>query len=133
MYFHIYKDNPTAGAADGTLVSEDNANTSLINSDEVRADLNAESNPIKLAVRFETGWQAGGDTTVTIAPPSDKWALAPDDNGSAGVWQEYGTNLILTGVTDVNSIFWAKAKAVDTEDAGNDGADFSVTAVDAQQ
>lgn len=119
MYAHVYKNNPTAGAADGSLVSEgDNSNPVMAG--PLDASKNEESTVIKLAIRCEAGYNTSGNTVITPTGTSaDKWALSLD-----GVtWGAYGAALtITTAITTVNTVFYAKAKAVSTENPVNDTA-----------
>lgn len=117
MYAHVYKNNPTAGAADGSLVSEgDNSNPVVAG--PLDASKNEESAVIKLAIRCEAGYNTVGETVIALTGTSaDKWALSL--NGSN--WGDYGASLTIpTAITTVNTVFYAKAKAVSTENPVND-------------
>lgn len=108
---HIYKGNPTAGLTDGTQVSEGTGMSPI--SVTLSATNNEESSPIKLAIRCDIGYQTVTDTIITPdGTTAAMWALAPAD----GVFGEYGAALTITDtITADNTIFWAKAKAVDSE------------------
>lgn len=130
-YIHVYKGNPTAGGVDGQQVSEE---TELmpITTAPLQASVNQEGQPIKLAIRCETGWQTGGDTVIIPGgPTTDKWALAHDVSGVAGVFMDWGASLTIANtITDVNTVFWVKARAISGEAAGTDtSADLLVTYV----
>lgn len=131
---HVYQGAPTDGATDGTLVSEGTGLAAI--SVTLRADLNEESSAIKLAVRCESGFKTveNGGHHVVITPTGTtaaKWALAPDNAGSAGVFGAYGAALNIDSEVDAtNTIFWAKAKATDDETPSNDtSVDLQVVAL----
>jgi hypothetical protein len=112
--FHIYKGTVTAGNTNGTLVSEDNAETSPIDAGQLNATNNQESSNITLAIRCETGFKTVGNTTISITGDSaNKWALSSD-----GVtFGAYGASLTITSeITAVNTLFYCKAKASSTDD-----------------
>jgi hypothetical protein len=116
-YIHLYKNNPTAGATDGSQVSEGTGNNPITTS-ALNATTNEESSPITLAIRCEAGYKTSGNTTVApTGTTADKWALA----GSDGVFGAYGSGItIATEITAVNTIFYAKAKTVSGEPPAND-------------
>ena len=120
-YLHVYKNNPTAGGTDGTLVSEGDGSSPIIIG-PLNAVNNEESAALKLAIRCESGYVTGATTSITpTGTTATKWALAPDNSGSAGTFGAYGAALTLaSGITATNTIFWAKAKAVSTENPAND-------------
>lgn len=124
--FHIYKGTVTSGGTNGTLVSEDNAETSQIATAALRADTNEVGADIKLAVRCDTGFVTSvtGGHHMVITPVGTnaaKWALAPDNAGSAGSYGAYGAALNIDSQVDAtNTIFWAKAKATSDEAPSND-------------
>ena len=122
-YIHLYKDNPTSGGTDGTLVSEGDESSPVTVTLTVE-DVDVESGAIKLALRCESGYQTSGDTTITpTGDNSDKWALAPDNGGSPGTFGSYGDPLTISDVVgDTNYIFWVKAKALASEDPQNDAS-----------
>jgi len=130
-FIHLYKDNPTAGGTDGVQVSE-GTETDPITVGPLNASLNEESQPIKLALRCEPGYKTYGNTTVQpVGTNADKWALAPDNNGSPGTWGAWGGTLTITAeIGSTNYIFWAKARAVNGETPQNDrSVDLQVNAV----
>jgi hypothetical protein len=116
-YIHAYKNNPTAGATDGSQVSEGSVSNPITTNALDAAD-NEESDIITLAIRCEAGYKTYGDTTITpIGRTADKWELA----GSDGLFGAYGTGItIATEISAVNTLFYAKAKAVSTEGPVND-------------
>ena len=118
----IYKDNPTAGETNGTLVSS-GTNTDPIESGSLKANENEVGASIKLATRCDSGFQTEGDTVISIIDSEsvDKWSLAPDSGGSPGTWGGWGASLTISStVGATNTIFWARARALDTEDPAND-------------
>jgi hypothetical protein len=117
----IYKDNPTAGGTNGTLVSS-GTGLAPISTGVLRADLNEVSANIKLAVRCDSGYETSGNTTISLTgTTASKWSLAPDSSGSPGTWGAYGGSLTITSKVDsTNTIFWARAKATSDELPVND-------------
>lgn len=100
-YYHLYMNNPTAGAADGTKVSEDHAFTAPISA--VLNASNNESKLIKLAIRCESGFETVGNVTVkklywngtTTSETGgnlDKWKFAEDLSTPAACTYTVGTN-----------------------------------------
>ena len=100
-YYHLYMNNPTAGAADGTKVSEDHAFTAPISA--VLNASNNESKLIKLAIRCESGYETvgnvelkklywNGNTTGETGENLDKWKFAKDASTPAACTYTIGTN-----------------------------------------
>lgn len=100
-YYHLYMNNPTAGAADGTKVSEDHAFTAPISA--VLNASNNESKLIKLAIRCESGYETvgnvelkklywNGNTTAETGGNLDKWKFAKDASTPAACTYTIGTN-----------------------------------------
>jgi hypothetical protein len=115
-HFHVYQGAVTAGDTNGTQVSED-TELSPISVGPLNATDNDVSDPIKLAIRCESGYATTGNTTIMPTGTSAaKWALAPDDSGSAGIFEDYGDPLTITdAITAVNKLFWVKARATSDE------------------
>ena len=127
-YIHVYM-NPTAGGTDGTQVSEGTGLQPI--SVTLNATNNEESTPIKLALRCDAGYQTSGNITLSLVGTTQaKWALTPNNAGSAGTFGAYGANLVIaTVVGATNVLFWAKAKATSDEAPQNDtSVDIQVTA-----
>lgn len=100
-YIHLYMNSPTAGAADGTAVSEDHAFTAPISA--VLNASNNESKLIKLAIRCEKGYETvgnvtlkklyyDGSTTAQTGGNIDKWTFALDVSTAAACTYTIGTN-----------------------------------------
>lgn len=100
-YYHLYMNNPTAGAVDGTQVSEDHAFTAPISA--VLNAINNESKLIKLAIRCEKGYETvgnvtlkklyyDGSTTAESGGTIDKWKFAPDLSTAVACTYTIGTN-----------------------------------------
>ena len=121
-YINVYKNNPTAGATDGTAVSTGGVLTSPI-SFVLDASQN-ESQTLKLAVRTESGYIA---TDVTISDnndTNDRLKLCLTENGT------FADTLSIGSVSAVNTIFYARATSVDTETPQTDtSANFIVSGV----
>ena len=124
-YYHIYKNNPTAGGTDGTQVSESTGLNPI--SVTLNATNNEESIPIKLAIRCETGHQTVGDCVISITGTTSlKWALSLDNV----TWNTYGSSLTISStINNTNIIFYSKAKASSDEIPNNDNSvDFQISA-----
>lgn len=123
--FALYNNNPTAGQTNGARVSEGGDQSNPITATiTVTPTAGAESSPIKLAIRCDSGYRtvAGQPTTIQpVGPTADQWALAPDNNDSPGTWGAWGAALTISSqITDVNTVFWAKARAAATDTPYND-------------
>ena len=116
---HVYKGNPTAGLQDGIQVSEGDGSSPIVAGaiDSTNA-AKLYSDPIKLALRCDAGYQAGAGTIVQAAV--DRWELAEDNNGVPGVWvhginndnpEDLPTLIIQNPITNANVIFWARTVA----------------------
>ena len=128
-YLHIYKDSPTSGGTDGTLVSEGDG-SSPITIGPLNATSNEESAAVKLALRCDAGYNTGADVVITPSgTTAAKWNLAPDNAGAPGTYVGYGAALTVTSVIGVvNTLFWIKGKAVSGENPANDtSVDLAVT------
>lgn len=100
-YIHLYMNNPTAGATDGTQVSEDHAFTAPISA--VLNASNNESKVIKMAIRCASGYGTvgnvelkklywNGTTTAETGGNIDKWKFARDTSVPAACTYTIGTN-----------------------------------------
>ena len=133
----IYKNNPTAGGTDGTLVSS-GTGLNPIESGAIKVPESgyAEGNWIKLAVRCDAGYETVEDSSrharISIEDSAGVtlWQLAPDNAGSAGTPEDWGDPLdFLTKIGDTNTIFWARARVASTEEPANDeSVDIQVAA-----
>lgn len=84
VYHHIYMNNPTAGAQDGTAISENGAMTAPLS-----VTLDAASNEskiMKLAIRCEEGYETIGDTVVAPYHDNGDGSYSPA-GGNVGKWQ----------------------------------------------
>lgn len=78
---NLYKDNPTEGLADGTLVSLGDDMSSLI-SETVNAS-ESETKKIKVALRCEPGFATTGPVTVWfVGDNADKWKAGATEDGT---------------------------------------------------
>jgi hypothetical protein len=133
----IYKNNPTAGGTDGTLVSS-GTGLNPIESGAIKVPESgyAEGNWIKLAVRCDAGYETVEDSlrhariSIEDSAGVTLWQLAPDNAGSAGTPEDWGDPLdFLTKIGDTNTIFWARARVASTEEPANDeSVDIQVAA-----
>jgi len=117
----IYFGTLTAGGTNGTRASEGTGATP-VSIGPLNTATNEISAATKLAIRCDSGYAAAANATITpTGTTAAKWALAPDNSGSAGTFGAYGAALTITGaITAVNQLFWAKAKATSDESPSND-------------
>ena len=124
----IYKGDPTAAGTDGTLVSSGDG-TNPIESGSILVPETGfeEGDWVKLAVRCDTGYETEeadsrhAQITIVDSASVTYWQLAPDDNDSAGTPSDWGDPLdFASQVDDTNTIFWARARAADSETPVND-------------
>ena len=119
---HIYYGNVTAGSKNGTEASSGTELSPI----SVTLDASiSEAKAVKCAVRCDRGYYIEGDTTVTkIGTNAAKWKVAVDDNyadaADALANATWLDTIALSGVTDVNKIFWVKAMSDSTESPQND-------------
>lgn len=119
---HLYMNNPTAGAVDGTEIS---SGTNVLPLTLTLNASNAESAVAVCAVRCDEGYAISGDTTIHfVGTNTDKWQAAPDENYSdsdsalaMGDWQ---STITLNDVADTNVLFWVKATSTGEERPQND-------------
>lgn len=108
-YINLYVDNPTAGRADGTLMSLGDDGSSPL-SVTVNASKN-ERKIVKVALRCQPGYKTDGDTTVWVrGANAEKWSLCKTEDGT------YGSALVIDElITDVNYIFYISGAATNGE------------------
>ena len=133
----IYKDNPTAGGTNGTLVSS-GTGANPIESGAIKVPTSdyQEGIWIKLAVRCDAGYETVEDSSrharISIEDSTHvtKWQLAPDNSGVAGTPEAWGDPLdFSTKIGATNTIFWARARVASTEEPANDeSVDIQVAA-----
>lgn len=127
-YISLYCGNPTAGGKDGTLMSENMAQTSPLS-----VTLNATENEVKamkVALRCEDGYRTSGDALVNFkfwdgseyqyeGGNLSKWKLAADDGYTeenvidSASWADTLTISDVVGST--NHCFWVKAESSSDE------------------
>ena len=108
-YINLYNGNPTAGLADGTVVSTGGAQTNPI---AVTLDASqSESAKVKLALRCESGYHTTGNTIISFTGTSTGyWTVCDTENGT------YTNSLtISTSIGTTNTIFYVKASSATTE------------------
>lgn len=114
QYINLYKNNPTAGATDGTAVSTDGAFTEPF-SFTLDASQN-ESQTLQAAIRTEQGYQTTGTTVISDNnDTNDRLKLC---------WTADGTfaDSISTAnsISSVNTIFFIQASSASTENPQTD-------------
>ena len=121
-HIHIFMNNPTAGAVDGTEISSGDDTlplTFLLDASE------SESQAAKCAVRCDSGYLISGNLSVYFeGTTSAKWKVAADNNFSSPAdalesanWQD---SIDLAEVDATNKIFWVKAASSTDENPQND-------------
>lgn len=105
--------NPTQAGTDGTLVAPGNP----VTPDLLLTGVDAESPPIKMAIRTNPGYERAGPSAITPqGTNASKWALAPDSSGIPGVWGAWGAPLVLANLLkNQNLLFWVKARVTSDE------------------
>ena len=118
---HIYMNNPTEGAKDGTEVS---SGTELAPISVLLDAGKSEQKAVKCAVRCESGFHIDGTLTVKfVGDHANKWKVAMDHNYTtdtvltAADWKD---EIALSGVGTVNVIFWVKAMSSSDEQPQSD-------------
>ena len=125
--FALYMNNPTAGATDGTRISNDPSDSASL---PLTAYLDASKNEeqvIKCAIRCDSSYFVNGDASIFAeGTKSDKWKFAIDDDFStpsiAAQMADWNDIITLSNVTDVNKIFWSKASSSSLESPSNDSS-----------
>ena len=113
-YINVYKDNPTAGAKDGTAVSTDDSFTSPI--EFVLNAANSESQIVALAIRTEEGYMTTGTTTISdLNDTNDRLKLCWTANGTFA-----DSISTAEAITSVNKIFYAKGSSSSSENPQTD-------------
>ena len=113
---NFYKDNPTAGSTDGTIITP---------SDPLTARLDASENEekiFKVAVRCEEGYQTVPSDITGVSPKiyitgdgnTSYWRISLDGNS----WSDSIT--IDDVIDDTNTIFYVKATSDSSEEPHND-------------
>ncbi len=123
QYINVYKNNPTAGATDGTAVSTDGDNTSPI---EFALDASqGESGVVTLAIRTESGYVTSGTTTITdLNDTNDRLKLSWGGSSFAD------SITTANSIGSVNTIFYAQAGSSSSENPQTDrSASFQVNCV----
>lgn len=123
----VYNGSPTAGGTNGTLV--DLANFISPGSLQTGTGSEVVTAPLKLAVRcINTGDTSASSLVISLTGTStSKWALAPDNSGSAGTFGAYGASLNVGTVGATNTIFWIRARATTDELVSFNTDDLSVS------
>ena len=119
---HLFMNNPTAGAVDGTEISSQNETLPLTLTLDASK---AESDAAKCAVRCDSGYSLeGGATIYAVGTSSDTWTFAADNNytsaSDALIFATWTDTLILSDVTSTNTIFWARATTTTQTSPAND-------------
>lgn len=111
-YINVYKNNPTAGAQDGTAVSTGGARTAPLTF-TLDASQN-ESQIQKCAVRTESGFVANNVTISDEGDTDDRLKLCATENGT------FTDSISIGSVSAANSIFYVKVSSSDDENPQTD-------------
>ena len=127
-YISLYCGNPTAGGTDGTLISENMAQTSPLS-----VTLNATENEVKamkVAIRCENGYRTTGNVVIGFkfwdgsayqetGGNISKWKLAADNSYTKDNVLEsaaWGDSLTISDVIrSTNHCFWVRAESSSDE------------------
>lgn len=112
QWVNIYKNNPTAGATDGTAVSTDGTFTAPMTF-VLDASVNEEQAQ-KMAIRTETGYIARDVTLSDSNDTNDRLKLCKTENGT------YADSITFDEITDTNTIFYVKASSDSSENPQTD-------------
>jgi hypothetical protein len=108
-YINLYKDNPTEGLADGTLVSLNEDLSSLI--EETVNASEEETKKIKVALRCENGYAAMGEVSVWfVGDNADKWKVGATEDGEFSDLYTFDS-----GVGNTNKVFYVSVTAQNGE------------------
>ena len=113
-YMNVYGGNPTAGQRDGTAISLDGTQLSPLT---VSLDASTnESKKIPLALRSEAGYTAANGATVGANNDiNNRWKYSLTENGTYS-----DTVIISSGISSVNTIFYAQASSSSLENPARD-------------
>lgn len=105
QYINMYKDNPTEGGIDGTVVSDAN---DMSNPAAVTLDASQnETKTVKLALRCAAHYKTTGNTVVeALGDTDDRWKFSLEENGT---FEDAIT--IASSIDTVNTIFFARASS----------------------
>jgi hypothetical protein len=108
-FINLYKDNPTNGLADGTLVSLGDDLSSIIETTVNASE--SETKTIKLALRTENGFATTGATSIWfVGDNADKWSVGATEDG------EFSDILTINDtIGTTNKVFYVKAAAQNGE------------------
>ena len=121
-HIHLYMNNPTAGAVDGTEISSGDESLPLtLTLDASRSETSAA----KCAVRCDSGYSlSGGATIYADGTNSDTWTFAADNSynsaSDALIFGTFQSQLVLSDVATTNTLFWAKATSSTQTSPAND-------------
>jgi len=108
-YINVYMNNPTAGGTDGTAVSTGGDFTAPI-SFSLDASQN-ESQTLQLGIRTQTGYTTTGTTVIQDSgDTNDRLKLCWTSDGTFA-----DSISTASAITDVNTIFYARASSDSTE------------------
>ena len=122
QYINLYKNNPTAGATDGTAVS-----TGGVFTEPFSFILDASQNEVQTlsaAIRTESGYQTTGTTVIRDNnDTNDRLKLCWTPNG------EFSDSISTAeSISSVNTVFYIQASSADTETPQTDrSASIKVT------
>lgn len=113
-YIALYTDNPTEGGTDGTVISENGAQTSPL-SVTLDASKN-ETKTIKCAIRCATGYETTGTTVIGFSGDTkDKWLVSEYEATDFEKTLNIGSP-----ITAVNKVFYVRVSSSIEEEPTND-------------
>ena len=123
---HVFTGSPTKGLADGTPVSQGDFSAPIVGK-SLNIGTAEIGDPIKCAIRCEPGMITQGPVQLAfIGPNADKWAFGEDEDGNPPVlWTTWGgTGIFNNSITDVNTIFWVRSRALADEVPSKDDTTY---------
>ena len=134
-HIHLFMNNPTAGAVDGTEISGGDETLPLA----VYLDAGSSETQIaKCAVRCDEGYSLKGGATIYFEGTSaSQWKVATDDGYDSDTVQILGdwqNTALIEPVADTNVIFWVKAlSSADEEPANDSSVDMKAAGITVQK
>ena len=123
---HVFTGDPTKGLTDGTPVSQGDF-SAPITGNSLNIGTSELGSPIKCAIRCDAGMITQGPVVLSfVGPNADKWAFGEDEDGNPSTtWSTWGgTATFANSITDVNSIFWLRARALADEVPSKDDTTY---------
>lgn len=121
-HIHLYMNNPTAGAVDGTEISSGDETLPLSFTLDVSK---SETGIAKCSVRCDSGFSLDGSARIYFdGSDTSKWQLANNENFTDSdvvlTMANWQSEITVSDVASTNVIFWVKAINGSAETPQND-------------